>query len=396
MGRVRLVVEDRDRSAASAELVKAIGEADGLRLELVEGDDAGTAREHVADGEAPAGLLIEPGFGESLDAEEGSGLVLYRDPAKAIEQQIVAGNLVPALFSAVGERLAERAMKRSLEVLDFPLAGRVAAASILEDSWDRMYELIDALESDATPEGTAEAEAPDEDAADFDFASAVGEMFGLDVEDVVGGTAEAEAQKAGQQAHAVSGIAVMMLLFGLVACGGTLLEEQADGTLDRLRLAPGTLRDILAGKFLFTWIIGMAQLVILFLVTRLIFPIPVFRAPVALLVLSAVVACAATGFGIVFAAVCRTRKQLEGLSTIVILTMSAMGGSWWPLIATPEWYQFLGHFTLNAWAMDGYQALFWYEKGLGDIWLEIGVLLGIGVTTSAIALIVWTRRLRTA
>ena len=74
--------------------------------------------------------------------------------------------------------------------------------------------------------------------------------------------------------------------------------------------------------------------------------------------------------------------------------MSALGGSWFPLGITPDWYQFLGHFTLTAWAMDAYQAIFWYELGLTDILVELGVLLAIAAATSALALRLWNRRQR--
>ena len=110
--------------------------------------------------------------------------------------------------------------------------------------------------------------------------------------------------------------------------------------------------------------------------------------------LSAVTAAAVTGFGVLFAVVARSRKQLEGLSTIVVLTMSALGGSWWPLSITPEWYQKLGHFTLNAWAMDGFQGIFWYGKGLAGILPELGVLTGIAIVSSVLAWRLWERRLR--
>ena len=75
--------------------------------------------------------------------------------------------------------------------------------------------------------------------------------------------------------------------------------------------------------------------------------------------------------------------------------MSALGGSWFPLAITPEWYRTLGHFTLNAWAMDAYQGLFWYQKGLGGVWLEVLVLLAIAGTMAALAARGWHRRFAT-
>lgn len=406
VGRIELVIEDADKSAASRKLIAQLADSKGLRLDvLAPGSEASasedSARGRVAEGDAPAGIQIGAGFEAALASGADLPLTLYRDPGKTIEQQILAGNLVPAFLGALGGNVGKRMSSKVLEALDFPLVGRAAAQAILDASWTNMEELVGDLEA----RGELDDEADDEDgtpdvvgSADgedgFDFASSAAEILGIRIEDVTGGDEHAKAEKRGQQAHSVAGMAVMMLLFGLIHCGGTLLDEEESGTLDRLRLAPGASAAILGGKFLFTWIIGIVQLVILFLYATVVFDTPVFRAPFGLFVLSSTVAAAVTGFGVLFAVVSRSRKQLEGLSTIVVLTMSALGGSWWPLAITPDWYQFLGHFTLNAWAMDGYQGIFWYGKGLGGILPELGVLAGIALASSLLAWKLWERRMR--
>jgi ABC-2 type transport system permease protein len=63
-----------------------------------------------------------------------------------------------------------------------------------------------------------------------------------------------------------------------------------------------------------------------------------------------------------------------------------------PLAIVPEWFRTMGHFTQNAWAMDGFQGILWYGKGRGGIWLEIAVLAGIAAATGAAAWIGWRRR----
>lgn len=406
VGRIELVVEDADGSAGSRALIERLRESDGLRLDVLSEEDlAGgvSARGRVAEGDAPAALRIAPGFGAGLDGD-GAGelpLVLYRDPSKTIEQQILAGNLIPVFFEVLGEGAGKRLTGKVLGALDFPEAGRARAQSILDASWERMKTLVDELEAsgaldteDEMTECVNYEATVAEDEEGFDFGAKVAELMGLQLEDVTGGDQARKTQKQAQQAQAVAGMAVMMLLFGLIHCGGTLLDERESGTLDRLRLVPGATGAILGGKFLFTWLVGLIQLAVLFAYGKLVFDVPIFRAPLALVVLSAAVAAAVTGFGVLFAVVSRSRKQLEGLSTIVVLTMSALGGSWWPLAITPEWYQKLGHLTLNAWAMDGFQGIFWYGQGLGGILPEIGVLLGIALVFSLLAWRLWERRVR--
>jgi ABC-2 type transport system permease protein len=399
VGRIELVVEDADASDASRALIEALRASDGLRIDLLDADDGDdTARARVAEGDAPAGLLVGAGYGAAVADGAELPLVLYRDPGKTIEQQILAGSLIPAFMDVLGENAGKRMMGRVLDTLDFPVVGRERAQAILDASWTSMDTLVSELEASGVAldddDVGGDAEEKDDDGSGFDFATGIADVLGIEIEDVVGGGAAAEAQKRAQQANAVAGMAVMMLLFGLIACGGTLLDEERSGTLARLRLAPGGAGSILGGKFLFTFCVGLAQLTVLFLFGSLVFDVPLLRAPLALALLSMAVAVAVTGFGILFAVLCRSQKQLEGLSTIVVLTMSALGGSWWPRAITPEWFQKLGLFTLNAWAMDGYQDIFWRELGLGAVLPEVGVLLAIGAVGALLAWRLFERRMR--
>ena len=40
----------------------------------------------------------------------------------------------------------------------------------------------------------------------------------------------------------------------------------------------------------------------------------------------------------------------------------------------PAALQEIGRYTFNAWALDGYRKVFWYEAGLGDLGPELLVL----------------------
>lgn len=364
VGRVEVLVEDLDGTDASRALVTELQSSKSLDVEI-----AGDVRSRVSRGKAPAAVLVPSGYGADIAAGKKPRLVLYRDPAKEIEQQIVMGNLVKTLYRVAGPAIGRAMMKRGMESMGFPAGMREAA--------ERMADAQAA-------EGDGSSENP------FDFAGQGAEVLGLEVEDVAGG--KDSGRLAAGKSHAIAGIAVMMLLFGLTACGGTILEEEQSGTLQRVRLTPNAGPSVLLGKMVFTMIVGLAQLVLLFTYGGLVFDVPVLRAPGALFVHSFAVAAAAAGFGLCLAVLCRTRKQLEGLSTLLILTMSALGGSWFPLIVAPEWFRTLGHFTLNAWAMDGYQGILWYGKDLAGIATEVLVLLGIAAATGWVAWRGWRRR----
>jgi ABC-2 type transport system permease protein len=88
-------------------------------------------------------------------------------------------------------------------------------------------------------------------------------------------------------------------------------------------------------------------------------------------------AAAAATFGLVLGAACRTQAQLQGLATVVILLMSALGGSMVPRYLMPEAMQRAGLVTFNAWAVRGYEKVLWHDAPLAALWPELTVLSGM-------------------
>jgi ABC-2 type transport system permease protein len=344
IGRVELLVHDLDGTPESRSIVDALKASKGLAIE-----ERADAAQRVANGREPAAIVIEAGYAAGTGA-----LRLLRDPGREIEQQIVLANLGPALFEARGQAIAKQLTVASLDWFDVPQQLHAEARELIEDTWVRMAALVmratfeqSARKAEPAPaDGANPAGASTGASRGFEFSKDLPKALGLVVEDVAGHS-DGDS-KIARQAHAVAGIAVMMLLFGVSACGGTLLEERAEGTLERLLCAPGTGQLILHAKLIFTLLSGLLQLVVLFAFGALVFRLPVFAAPAALAAASLCTGFAAAGFGVLLAVVCRSRKQLEGISVLVILTMSALGGSWFPLAIVPEWFRRIGHFTLNA------------------------------------------------
>ena len=86
---------------------------------------------------------------------------------------------------------------------------------------------------------------------------------------------------------------------------------------------------------------------------------------------------AAAAFGLVLATASRTRQQLSGISTLVILAMSALGGSMFPRFLMSAAMQKVGLVTFNAWALDGYLKVFWRGLPLASLAPQVGVLAAL-------------------
>lgn len=397
--KVDLALEDRDGTDTSRALIEALVGAQGLDVEVV--DDA---RRLVANGKKPCGIVIPAGYGAGVAAGRAPELALLRDPAQAISQQVVMFQLAPVLLQRQVETLGAGLMGRVLDLVEFPAAGRERADAALQESYARIEAVMQDLglsDEPTTPGAELSAPGAADGAAtggiDFDPLQELPKFLGLVSEDVAGRDSSGVLRKAGAS-HAFAAMAVMMLLFSVAGAGGTLLHERSEGTLTRLQLTPAAGRAVLLGKLLSVGAIALAQLALLFTYGALVFGVPVLESPVALVVVSLAWAFLAVGIGLTFAVLCSSAKQLEGLSTLVILVMSAVGGAWFPREITPDWFRTVGSVTPVAWAMDAYHGVLWYGKGLvatpelGSVLPSVGLMLAVGVALAAVSFRAYRRR----
>jgi ABC-2 type transport system permease protein len=180
-------------------------------------------------------------------------------------------------------------------------------------------------------------------------------------------------------------IGVMFLLFTASGSAGSLLDEADSGTLERVLSSRVTMTKLLAGKLAFNTLLAFTQLTVMFLWAWAVFKVDFFSHLPGFAVMGLCTAFAVAAFGMVLASACQTRAQLGALSTLLILTMSAIGGSMFPRFLMPEAIQKAGLFTINAWAIDGFTKVFWRDLPVEDLWQQVSVLLAVGVVLFVVA-----------
>ncbi|HRV80235.1 MAG TPA: ABC transporter permease, partial [Planctomycetota bacterium] len=371
-----LLVEDRDDSEASRSLVARLEAQDGILVR--KGTDA---HSEVRNGDVAMALVIDKGYGEQSAAGKIPELRLLQDPSKMLSVQVLTARMMPALVQQTIGNAKGPLFRSFLADTGFPVAGIDRAEGMFQTMFDGMTGLAAELQHEEA-DGSQDAAVPTDAAkpaggSGMDFLHDVPKLLGVKVEDVTQATTGPP--KSAGVSHAFAAMAVMMLMFSMVAGAGTLLDEQDQGTLLRLRLVPRAGDAILLGKTLFLASIGALQLIVLFLFGMFVFDVPVLPNLFELAVISGATVFAVAGMGMLFATYSRTRKQLEGSSTLIILAMSALGGAWFPREMTPDLFQTLGKFTLTAWAMDAYHGVLWYGKRLwpagelNGVWPQVAV-----------------------
>lgn len=86
----------------------------------------------------------------------------------------------------------------------------------------------------------------------------------------------------------------------------------------------------------------------------------------------------------------RTEAQIGGLTVLLLLTLSALGGCFVPRFVMPVWLRTVGLVTPHAWALDAYQDLLVRGYGLFEVLPKVGALAAFAVAFFAIG--VWRFR----
>jgi len=361
--RITIALVDEDRSEFSQQLVKALEAEGGLRVTARAGTDGqgemldrAGAEALVRKGSMPVAVILPKGLGGARrfwNQTPGSQVTvqLLADVSDPVAPQVVMGLLQKDSFTAAPELMATEGLAM-FEKYSGPLT---PAQRQSVETWTAE------MKRERGSGGAAKATNGTQPAA-----------FGLPVEIV-------NVMQPGQGmgttvAFSAAGIGVMFLLFSCAGSGGSLLEEEESGTLGRLVSSRAGMGGVLAGKWLFLTSMGILQLTVMFTWGAVMFRLPLWSHLPGFFVMTFFTAAAAAGFGLVLATLSRSRAQLSGISTIVILTMSAIGGSMFPRFLMSETMQKAGLVTFNAWALDGYLKVFWREAPIGDLWPQVVVL----------------------
>ncbi len=359
--RVSIAVVDEDGSEFSRRIVEALGKESALRLRAANPaapvvDRAGAER-LVRNGDVPVAVVIPKGVGDGLQksgfASAGPSIVLLADPSDPVAPQMVQGLLQKVTMTAAPDLMMMGGMKQFEE----------RAGSLTP----QQRKAVDAWLPMLKANGTSGAST-----------GGTGSMgMAVDVVDVM----RTDDRKGSLISFYAAGIGVMFLLFSAVGgAGGALLDEAESGTLERLLSTNIGMTGLLTGKWLFLTLMGTAQLTVMFLWGWAAFGLPLFSHIPGFLVMTLVTAGAAAALGLVLATLARTRAQLSGFSTLLILTMSALGGSMFPRFLMSETMQKMGLITFNAWALDGYLKVFWRNAAVWELWPQVLVLIALGGT----------------
>jgi ABC-2 type transport system permease protein len=365
----RLDVIDLDHTSASTQFLASVRQANpGLTLCPMDntskdicslGNNASLpeseALDRVAKSTSLALLEIPSGFGASLASLQPVTMTLRSSSTFGASQP--AEQAVEAALSTVNA--AAVASQVGLAVID-RLQGQAVSGVQAQQLKGALYQ--QALEMEKAPRVVV----------DFSLSDNLqGQTMGQHLQ-----------QGLGQSVPGMGTMFALMTIFGGMAA---LIVERQQWTLQRLAVMPVSRSSLLAGKILARFSLGLLQFLVVFAVGALL-KMNFGKDPLALVLLVILYSLAVTAFAFAVGAGLKTPAQASMLGLLLTLTLSPLGGAWWPMDISPRFMQIIGHISPVAWAMDGFTALTYNGATLVNILVPLAVLAGMTVVLFLIAI----------
>jgi ABC-2 type transport system permease protein len=368
--RIPILIVDEDSGPISRAIVEAVSKDANLTVTTATAADA---RATVQRGDAAVAVIVPKGFGDAagrafFSRDDKPQLQLLYDPSQTAERAMVRGILTGHVTEAVSREMFTG--ERGRQLVDETLAS-LDTSGMPADQARLLRDLLNSVKkySDST---TLAASAPGGIAVPF-----------TTKEDAV--TARQDVAYNGY-AHSFAGMGVQFILFAAIDLGVGILLERQRGLWKRLRSAPVSRFQLLAGKVLSGTVIGMLSLIASFAFAIIVWGVRIDGSVVGFLAVGLAFAVMAAAFGLLLAALGNTPSSTRGVAILVTLVMVMLGGAWVPTFVFPAWLQRMTVIMPTRWAVDGLDAMTWRGIGAGGAVTPVLVMLGFAAAFTTVAI----------
>jgi len=346
--RLPLAVVNNDQNQAAQTLLDGIEATGGLRVEYYEQDEAMAL---LKTNDIHRVLIIPANFTADLEAQKSVILQLIHHP-DADREQSEAVRLVV-------DGIAQDMALKSQIITSLEMMGQMQANS------------PDSFQVFSTDKIINQAQNQFERARSEPLVS---------IEEKIPGQSDQEEVEI-QELSTVPGIAVLAVFLTAQAAAQMIYEEKKIGAFRRLLAAPVSKTEILLGKMIPNVIIALIQIAVIFAFGAFglellgLQPMPLGNDPLALFVVSFIVAVCSSCLAILIAAIARTESQVGGISTLLLWVLAILGGSIIPLFFLESFLGSLPKFIPHYWANRAFDDILIRGLGITEIPLEMGMLL---------------------
>lgn len=332
-------------------------------MEPTVSDSPEAARQLIDSDQAAAAVIIPEGFTRSVIPAQGAMFDPDAVPSESVQIEVYANpsrptgaGIVKAIVDEFVSRVEEGRVSGMTSIVGLMQSGLLSPQNA-ESEARALFENVEESESTAI---TLNRDKEGAAGVDFDLL-----------------------------AYFAPGMALMFLMYTVSYGGRSILAERSQGTLPRLMVSPTQTAQVLGGKVLGIFFMGVAQVGILILASAVLFQVE-WGDALGVLVLILAAVFGAAGWGMLITALARTPAQVGSTGSAIMLIFGILGGSFINLEQLPPFMQVISKITPNAWGLDGFTTLA-LGGTLGNLGQPVLALLVMGAVLFGIAVVLFNR-----
>jgi ABC-2 type transport system permease protein len=361
-----VAVIDEDDSPASQAFIERLKKSEALTVRTT---TLAEARDAVRHGNLVAYVVVPTGFGKaSFFSEATPTLQVGIDPTRRAEAGFLQGILMESAYAGLQEQFmkpqqARSQIEESIQRIDQAKDLDPARKSALKLGLGMIVKAIGTLDEEALK-------------GDGNFMDR--QPIKLETTQV---TNDENQPRSPFEITFPSSI-----LWGLMGCVSAfsiaIVTERQQGTLLRLRVAPVTWGQLLAGKGMACFLSCTGVAVGLLAIARLFLGVRLENLPGLALGICCTAFCF-TGLAMLFSTLGKTEASVAGAGWGIMMPLAMLGGGMVPLIAMPGWMQVASNFSPVKWGIVALEGAIWRGYSLSEMLLPCAILLAVGATCLA-------------
>jgi len=370
-GSMKIAVIDQQQSVQSTAFIKQLENKEVLKVQPMTLD---SARALVRQGKLVAYVLIEAdSTSDGFNPFAMPPMEIGIDPSRRAESGYLQGMITEAWFKQMKSKMTDR--QQSRDWINSGLQSIETDTTIAPGQWDVLKNLLSSYDDFLTTFDSNEV------TENSPFGKANIKLVEVTVE------------KSGPRS-AFEITFPQALIWALLGCTLTfalsIVTERQRGTYLRLRMAPVSRAQILAGKGLACFLSVIAVCILLLAIGTTIFGVGVESVALLCLALLASALCF-VGLMMLISVIGRTEQAVGGAGWAIMLIMSMTGGGMIPLLAMPSWMITISNFSVVKWAIYAFEGAIWRGFTFSQMMLPVGILISVGVVAYAIGVVVLAR-----
>ncbi|MEE1336264.1 ABC transporter permease [Methanobrevibacter sp.] len=176
---------------------------------------------------------------------------------------------------------------------------------------------------------------------------------------------------------AILGMTIMMSC--MMGMGATIAGERETGELARLFMTPTSVSTVIGGKIAAKLLIELVRALILIFMAVLLFNVSIKGGFLQTFIVLVIGALCFVGFGIMLSARTQTQEDYAQISLPFSMPMMFVSGVFYPIETMPWILQKLAYVFPLTYLNDAMRGIMLKGQTLGDVWVDLVVLLGFTV-----------------